>query len=332
MLSALQTLSYVLVGNLMLGFNQMTFQFWLLLFSTACFSNVLGLIISSAFNSAVTIYILIPLLLVPQILLSGAIVSFDKLHYSLAGDQNVPLIGDVMTSRWAYEGLMVCQFKNNAYEREFYSINQKISEASFTMSYRISKIQQLIGANINQLKKNEINDEFERNNKVIANEINRLNKKYHLNLKPEQLESINNLKKINNELNDVKARFAKWITLLLNEKDIINDSLNLIYGSDYTYRLKKNNTNSRLEEFVLKTNEVQRVAIKKDKLIRFFEPAYFYPDSKWGRAHFYAPVKILGNHTINTFWFNVMAIWLLTIMVYLLLISNALSRLTKAWK
>ena len=43
-------------------------------------ANVLGLNISASFNSAVTIYIIIPILLIPQILLSGVVVQFDQLN------------------------------------------------------------------------------------------------------------------------------------------------------------------------------------------------------------------------------------------------------------
>jgi ABC transport system ATP-binding/permease protein len=73
-LSAIQTFTFVLVGNMILGIKGMYFDYWMVLFSTSCFANMLGLNISSAFNSAVTIYILIPFLLIPQLLLSGVIV------------------------------------------------------------------------------------------------------------------------------------------------------------------------------------------------------------------------------------------------------------------
>ena len=53
-LSAFQTLSFVLVGNTLLGIKGMYLSYWLMLFSVSCFANVLGLTISSAFRSVVT--------------------------------------------------------------------------------------------------------------------------------------------------------------------------------------------------------------------------------------------------------------------------------------
>ena len=75
---------------------------WAILFSTSCFANLLGLNISSAFNSAVTIYILIPILLIPQLILSGVVVKFDKLNPIIGNTETVPLVGDLMASRWAF--------------------------------------------------------------------------------------------------------------------------------------------------------------------------------------------------------------------------------------
>ena len=59
-LSAIQTLSFVLVANTILDVKGMLLQQWLILFSTACFGNVLGLNISAGMRTAVSIYILIP--------------------------------------------------------------------------------------------------------------------------------------------------------------------------------------------------------------------------------------------------------------------------------
>ena len=65
----MQTLCFVLIGNSFLGIKDMYLEYWALLLSVSFFANILGLNISSAFNSAVSIYILIPLLVIPQMIL-----------------------------------------------------------------------------------------------------------------------------------------------------------------------------------------------------------------------------------------------------------------------
>src|SRR5690606_21995114 len=96
-LSAIQTLLFVLVGNMILEIEwRMLIPFWIVLFTTSCMANVLGLNISSAFNSAVTVYVLIPLLLIPQMILSGLLFSFDKLNNIISTKGKVPVVADLM--------------------------------------------------------------------------------------------------------------------------------------------------------------------------------------------------------------------------------------------
>jgi hypothetical protein len=91
-LSAIQAVLFVAIGNTLISINGMYFEYWLVLFSVACFANILGLNISATFNSAVTIYILIPLLVIPQMILGGAMFNFLKLNNTIGGGADVPAI------------------------------------------------------------------------------------------------------------------------------------------------------------------------------------------------------------------------------------------------
>jgi amino acid transporter len=53
----------------------------------------MGLNLSAALNSVVAIYVLIPIVLVPQLLFSGVIVNFSKLHKTISHPEYVPFIG-----------------------------------------------------------------------------------------------------------------------------------------------------------------------------------------------------------------------------------------------
>ncbi len=139
-LSAVQMLLYVLVGNWILEIKGMTFSYWLILFTTAITANMLGLNISAGMKSIVNIYILVPLILIPQLLLSGVTVKFDDLHKTITSKVYVPVIGDMMASRWAYEALAVEQAKNNRYDRNFYVYEQQKSEAQFRVSFLIPRL------------------------------------------------------------------------------------------------------------------------------------------------------------------------------------------------
>jgi hypothetical protein len=64
---------------------------------------------------------MIPLLLIPQMILSGLLFSFDKLNSVISTKGKVPVLADMMASRWAYEALVVDQFVSNKYEKPFYT-------------------------------------------------------------------------------------------------------------------------------------------------------------------------------------------------------------------
>ena len=49
-----------------------------------------------------------------------------------------------MTSRWAYEALAVEQFKNNRYMREFFSIEQEISNAAYLESFLVPTLESVM--------------------------------------------------------------------------------------------------------------------------------------------------------------------------------------------
>ncbi len=147
MISAIQTISFIIIGNLILEIRGMTMSYWLILFTTACLANVLGLIISSAFNSVITIYILIPFIIIPQLLFSGLMVKYDKLHLTkFSSREYVPVLGDMMVARWSFEALAVEQFSNNRYERNFLKYNIEESQNDYYASFLITKLREDLAA------------------------------------------------------------------------------------------------------------------------------------------------------------------------------------------
>ncbi|MCX6282642.1 MAG: hypothetical protein NTW31_00150, partial [Bacteroidetes bacterium] len=53
---------------------------------------------------------------------------------------------------------------------------------------------------------------------------------------------------------------------------------------------------------------------------------FMEPESRAGRSHFYAPVKYLGTLAIDTFWFNIAALWFMSLLLYLALQHNTLRK------
>ena len=175
LISLIQTLFYVLAGNIILEIHGMNLAYWMILFSVSCFANLLGLNISASFNSVKVIYILIPVCIIPQLLFSGIIVSFDKLNPLFSSKSHVPAIGNIMASRWAFEALAVTQFKDNDYEAVFYQYDKAMSFANWKKDQWVSNIQSKLKdikrhietPNSNALKKQMITQQLQ----IVKHEI-----------------------------------------------------------------------------------------------------------------------------------------------------------------
>jgi len=332
-ISAFQSLSYVLVGNLIFEIQGMLFSYWLILFTTSCFANLLGLNISAGLNSVITIYILVPFLLIPQILFCGVLVKYDKLHRSLTNYEQVPVIGDMMASRWAYEALAVEQFKHNRYQKVFFDIDQEISNSDYLQAYLVPELE----INLDELKK-----EFSKENETeaIQEDMQTLNMqlaavgKLILQIPayeaghPEVVQNSDSVvARIHIYLNQISDLARSRTIKAKREKDRIDRALLEQLGSIQAYTTFRNKyDNKSLFDLVTNRNMIDRVIEKDGRMIRKYQPIYQKPTSRIGRAHLYAPTKQLGNLEIDTMWYNILIIWLFTLVMYLMLRANLLRK------
>lgn len=323
-LSAFQTFTFVLVGNYVLGIKGMYVDYWLVLFSTSCFANMLGLNISSAFNSAVTIYILIPFLIIPQLLLAGVVVKFDKLNPVLAKQGGVPLVGEAMASRWAFEALAVNQFKENKYEKNFYKFDKSISIAQYKNNYWRQKIEnkfvkieneQKTGKTLKdlaidiQLIRDEIKKEQKVSNKIKCTVIDKITpESYNGDVVVEIKKYLEKLKTyyINVE-NTARAKYDE-MALKMQKSDEERKAF---------VKLKEDYENVSLSNMVKNANDIsgEKCLEKDGKLIQQSDPVFLDPNDHFGRAHFFAPRKNLFGNLIPTFWFNIGVIWVMSIIL-----------------
>lgn len=321
LLSALQMLLFVWIGNTILQIRGMTFSYWIILFSTACFACVLGLNISDGLKSVVAIYIVVPFLLVPQILLAGVIVKFDKLHYIFANHEYVPIAGDIMASRWAYEALAVNQFMNNRYQRHFYDIELRESNIAYDMQFLAPTLIQKI-EDLQVLQKEDPDHPgIPVLEKIITGGFASITL-----TDPFPLSGLFDEKGIDDRvadsaiqwLWDYRNRLSVHRDKLVREKDaLVNDLREHLGGNPGLIRMKRQFYNEKLAELVLNKIDLHKIVEEEGKLIRKMEPVYQYPSSRKGRAQFFASVKRLGDLYIQTLWFNIAVLWLMTILLYL---------------
>jgi len=329
-ISAIQTISYVVLGNLILGIEGMTLSYFMVLFSAASCANMIGLNISAALDSVVTIYILIPLILVPQLLLSGVIVKFDKLHKNVATPIYVPVPGDMMTLRWAYEALAVEQFKHNEYQKNLYEVEQKYSEYGFKVNYLLPELEARLGTLSKPAGKKEEKEKKLKNLAILKREIEKLqplmnfellNKMDEANFKPDMIQ------KIEDYIMQVRKYYEKKLKEAERVKEKkFEDMIKQFKGKDNLILFQQKFQNSSLNNMMLNKAELNKIIEFNGELIQNAEPIYKFPDHKYGRAHFYSPVKILFGKTIDTMWFNIGVLWLMSLVLYFVLLFDGLRK------
>lgn len=333
-ISAIQTISFVLVGNLVLEIHGLTWQYWIVLFTTSAFANMLGLNISSALKSVVNIYITIPFIIVPELLFSGVMVSFSKIHKNVADAECVPIVGDIMTSRWAYEALALEQFENNKYNRHFYLVEREISQNSYNSSFLVPALKTRIENAKRSLKLGEDNERVDKDLRVVKNmvaDIEGRDGSKFARLDEICREKFNDTvaDELLNFLDDFKGLSEQRQYEASNQKDLIYERLlDEMGGRDNVVALQMSSQNKRLDEYLLNKNDLDKVIESKSgRLIQMKDPSYHKTRFRNGRAHFYSPVKRIGDVEIPTFWFNLAFIWLTTVFFYIALEFTWLKKL-----
>jgi hypothetical protein len=143
-----QCLLFVLIGNYVLQIRGM---FWIdlgIVFMTAMGGIALGLVISSLVADPKTAANIVPLVLIPQIIMGGALIKYEDMNRNLAlvyalthwfhehpnkeegkkmnSKLQVPFVCQFIAMRWSYEELVVAQAKLNPLTRRQDRANDEI--------------------------------------------------------------------------------------------------------------------------------------------------------------------------------------------------------------
>jgi hypothetical protein len=338
LLSAIQTFLFVIVGNLILEIHGMTWAMWLVLFSTSCFANVLGLNISSAFNSAVTVYVMIPLLLIPQMILSGLLFPFDKLNNLISTKGKVPIVADLMASRWAYEAMAVYQFTNNEYEKPYFQYEKEEAKADFKTAYLTDELK----------KRNRfVLENFETKNDAIKLLVERHLAILRDNLRDEPFRPGFEKAIIDEDLTSQKYSKEKGMMLesyfeayRTHYQKIYNENVNLIEKKMTFYEkngVKVNEEknaffNESLSDLVKNVSVKERLLEYDGKLIQQINP--IFQDTKPSgildyRTAFFVPEKNLLGLTVSAFVFDILVVWAMAFICYVALYLEWLRKMVE---
>lgn len=339
-LSAVQTLSFVLIGNAILEVKSMNMMYWFVLFTVSCFANLLGLNISATFNSVVTVYITIPLLLIPQMILSGVIFNFDKLNQFVSDRGQVPLLADLMASRWGFEAIAVEQFKSNKFQKPYFEFEKEESIADFRSKFWADAM----GSSMVRINKS-LNDKsdsaqmfIKKELKLLATEIQRertidLKTDYGKANRPKfknEDKIVENLtiEKYNLEVYQLVKEYLEEVTkYYTSRRNIANRAKNELQENleekvpGYRLDVYKNKYfNESLSDLVRNANIRDKILEYNGKFLQQVDPIFQEPLLPANfldyRTQFLAPKKHFAGAMFSTYYFNIAVMWLMSIFLY----------------
>ncbi len=343
-LSAIQTLTFILVGNWIVEIPITEMRYFLILFSCSCFANMLGLNISSAFDSAVTIYILIPILIIPQLLLSGVVINFDKFNPKVGTPKGIPMMAEVMASRWAFEAYMVTQFKDNPLEKQFYDVDQKLHMADYKRLYYIPTLESKLALVLNNrghwrdpenqtvsnalgLLHNEIVSELENVGKDKLLEVESLAVgKFDSTVYQKTSDFLKVLKKYYNlRWNNAQTEHEIRVTQMTDtpEKMVAYEAMKKRYQNEAVTKMVENSKQLRIVEW-------------EGELVQKIYPIYaedHHPKHQFDfAANFFVPTKHFMGKIFDTLFFNVTIIWVMCLILYAALYYELLKKVVHAFE
>jgi ABC transport system ATP-binding/permease protein len=332
LVSAVQMAIYVWTANSILRVPDMGVVTWGVLFACSLVSCVLGLNISAALKSAVTIYILIPLLLIPQIMLGGSVVPFDELTRRDADDRNTSLVADLMPSRWGYEALVTAQFTSNRYHGQFYADDCEVRMADYLSDRYLYELRALADYPFLGDNAPDKLDKTARAMRILGSELPRVAALTGEAL-PQELAELNPADYTRSKQAVIKAFLDRAEQDIRERRRTASDrmtaqqeSLRQELGRDGVAKLKSEHYNRELAKLALGLQSLEDLRLGHSRIVQVALPVCQEPESQWGRAHFLAAFKRVGPFRISTLAFNLAVLGLMALLLYAALYFSVLTR------
>ena len=322
---------YTAIGNAILKIPDMGFLMWGILLSASFCASMLGLIVSSTMKSAVAIYILIPILLVPQIMLGGPTISYDELIRHDAGNRNVPAVAEFMPTRWGYEALMVSQYRLNRFQRNFFDDDRIVRRLDFIKDIQLPEIRGLASRPFSDPDPEETQEKRDAGLRTslsaLGNEVAFLERfsglpapsiKDRLTL---ALYSREVQQQVTSYLKEVEAYMKPIRNEASTRKSATEDRMREKSGNAGFEKLKERYSSKEVEKQLLDINLGDRDSIELSgkRLVPKVAPIVLPPESAWGKAPMFTADKQVAGLWIPTQTFNAIILWMMTALLYIAL-------------
>jgi hypothetical protein len=250
----------------------------------------------------------------------------------------VPIVADGIATRWAYEALAVHQFRDNRYQAPYYNYEKQQSEAYFKHTYLIPALLERLDYALDhyESKDDSIRAVAAGNLAIIQHVLQQETLRDGAHLKAEDLPSTESFdkataKKVRTTLESLKESYIRQFNEVNNQKEKMiaffeNDST-----LNYSLTAYKNRYyNESLADFVKNTSAKSRIIEHEGRLLQQIDPVF--KDAEITglfnyQAHFLAPRKAFFGVLVDTFWFNLLVVWVMSALLYLTLYFEAFKNL-----
>ncbi len=320
--TVIQTFLFAIICLGILRIEGLLPPFFIIYLSISFLAGLLSLILSAAFRNIIVIYILIPILLIPNLLFSGYLIQYNNQDgfktYS-------PLLADLVPGRWAYEALVVTCFTDNKYNRHLFNDELKYYQNSFIkeeilpLLFRgLEECNALLYAEDNIQKLDSCLRVFRNELFYISENEDIAPFMYFNDLSPDTFNET-----ISNELFGYLTYIDFYTESEMNDLDLKRMFRQSEFKHDTDFvNQKLLHHNSAVENIVYGNNIDRGVEITAHNLIKRGKPIYLIPENHFGRSHFFSPYKRVGGQLINTREFNLNALWMMNAILYFVLITG----------
>lgn len=309
--------AFTAITNYISGIEDMYLGFWLIYSSTVIIGGSIGLFLgytSLSVKHSLSVLLIIFLI---NVLLSGYIIPFNELPKQISSDKYVPAFAEIIPARWTYEALVVREVNDNPYQKKLYDIEQKISDLTFKTNVLLPKFQDLVLSIENKSIKAT---KLPFISKVLAELSTHYPGIYPFEFNDklsEQKVSPEVISELEDYLRYVQIQLYEELNLVFEKRNKIKENLKDSLGAGEYSRYLDTYYNPSLSMFVSGKKPGKNYLDTNNEIIQLDDPVFKLPDNNYGRAHFYAPQKLMNGYLYNTTYFNLFVLGLEIFLIYL---------------
>jgi len=147
-MTIVQSILYYFISALVLGIKGSALAVIPWIIASGVIGYKFGIISSASIHDRSAVINLLPLIIIPQIMFSGAVIRFEDMNPALKYSENrqIPEFCHLIPSRWLYEGMALSHYHYNSYQRalteqlRLYKNQEIDSETRKAKLYKIRKV------------------------------------------------------------------------------------------------------------------------------------------------------------------------------------------------